>query len=151
MDEGHLISAVRYVALNPVRARLAARAEDWKWSSVRAHIAREDDGLVSVRPVPDRATDFAALIADTDGDAEFAALRAAEQTGRPLGNADFIAGLECILNRAASARAKSQTAASRSDEAHLSQLWNVAAVTRFQFLDWLAGISTAGVHAIHWT
>ena len=35
MDEDHLVSAVRYVAMNPVRAGLAARAQDWPWSSVR--------------------------------------------------------------------------------------------------------------------
>ncbi len=29
MDESHLMAAVRYVALNPVRARLAATAEAW--------------------------------------------------------------------------------------------------------------------------
>jgi putative transposase len=29
IEEAHLMAAVRYVALNPVRARLAARAEDW--------------------------------------------------------------------------------------------------------------------------
>ena len=34
MDEEHLMAAARYVALNPVRARLAERAEDWPWSSV---------------------------------------------------------------------------------------------------------------------
>jgi putative transposase len=38
MDEAHLLAAVRYVALNPVRARLAARAQDWPWSSVGAHL-----------------------------------------------------------------------------------------------------------------
>jgi putative transposase len=36
MDEPHLLAALRYVALNPVRARLAARAQDWRWSSVHA-------------------------------------------------------------------------------------------------------------------
>ena len=29
MDEQHLHAAFRYIALNPVRARLVARAEDW--------------------------------------------------------------------------------------------------------------------------
>ena len=38
MDEEHLMAAARYVALNPVRARLVARAEDWRWSSVKAHL-----------------------------------------------------------------------------------------------------------------
>ena len=31
MDEAHLMAAVSYVNLNPVRARLASRAEDWPW------------------------------------------------------------------------------------------------------------------------
>jgi putative transposase len=105
MDESHLISAVRYVALNPVRARLAARAEDWNWSSARAHLAGEDDGLVSVKPLLDRVKDFVALIADETDDAGFAALRAAEQTGRPLGTEDFISGLERILGRPIARRA----------------------------------------------
>jgi len=105
MDEGHLIAAVRYVALNPVRARLVVRAQDWKWSSVRAHLAGRDDGLVSVRPVLERVSDFAALLAERDDEASFAALRAAEQTGRPLGNGEFIEGLEKILGRPIARRA----------------------------------------------
>ena len=59
MDEAHLHAAIRYVALNPVRARLVARAADWPWSSARAHLAGEDDGLVTVRPVLDRVESFA--------------------------------------------------------------------------------------------
>jgi putative transposase len=48
MDEDRLLAAARYVALNPVRARLASRAQDWRWSSVRAHLVGRDDGLVIV-------------------------------------------------------------------------------------------------------
>jgi putative transposase len=58
MDESHLKSAISYVSLNPVRARLVSRAEQWPWSSVRAHLAGQDDGLVSVRPVLDRWPTF---------------------------------------------------------------------------------------------
>jgi hypothetical protein len=36
MNEAHLLAAACYVSLNPVRARLFARAEDRPWSSVRA-------------------------------------------------------------------------------------------------------------------
>ena len=46
MDEAHLAAAVRYVSLNPVRAGLVKRAQDWKWSSVRAHMRGKDDRLV---------------------------------------------------------------------------------------------------------
>ena len=54
LDEAHLMAAARYVALNPVRARLVAQAQDWAWSSARAHLAGEDDGLVRVAPLLDR-------------------------------------------------------------------------------------------------
>ena len=105
MDEGHLISAVRYVALNPVRARLTARAEDWPWSSVRAHLAGQDDGLVDVGPVLTRVERFAELIETGDDPAGFAAIRAAETTGRPLGAAEFVADLERRLGRPVARRA----------------------------------------------
>jgi putative transposase len=108
MDEAHLIAAVRYVSLNPVRARLAARAEDWAWSSARAHLAQTDDGLVTVKPMLDRlgVAGVAALLrAGPADEAAFAALRGAETTGRPLGNDDFIAGLERLLGRPIARRA----------------------------------------------
>ena len=116
MDENHLISAIRYVALNPVRARLVPRAHEWKWSSVHAHLEGKDDGLVMVKPVLDRVRDFAALIADQGNDASFAALRAAEQTGRPLGTADFIEGLERILGRPVARRAPGRKPAQKAIE-----------------------------------
>ena len=39
MDEDHLMVAARYVALNPVRARLVKRAQDWPHGGVGAHLA----------------------------------------------------------------------------------------------------------------
>jgi hypothetical protein len=61
------------------------------------YTAETDTGRALRRPVLDRVPDFAALVAGSADDARFAGLRAAEQTGRPLGTADFIAGLERIL------------------------------------------------------
>ena len=58
MDEEHLMHAVRYVSLSPVRTKLDERAEDWPWSSVIAHLSREDDGLVKVSPVLERYGNF---------------------------------------------------------------------------------------------
>ena len=81
-----------------MRARLVARAQDWPWSSVRAHLAGCDDDLVEVQPVLDRVEDFAALLAEV-GEAGYAGLRASEGSGRPVGNAEFIAGLERLLGR----------------------------------------------------
>jgi putative transposase len=94
MDESHPVAAVRHVSLNPVRARLTRKAEDWARSSVRAHLTTEDDELVSVAPVLNRIERFAALLESDPDDGAFRALRSSEGSGRPLGNADFIADLE---------------------------------------------------------
>jgi len=104
LDDTHLIRAVRYVSLNPVRARLVARPEDWKWSSVRAHLSGVDDALVTVRPVLDRIPHLKDL-PQVDTEEDFTELRRAESTGRPLGAPEFVAGLENLLGRKIARRA----------------------------------------------
>ncbi len=106
MDEAHLVTAARYVSLNPVRARLVERAQDWPWSSVRAHLKGEDDGLVSVKPLLDHIGDFARLLAPDERDADrFSELRKSENTGRPLAAEDFVRDLERRLGRPIARRA----------------------------------------------
>ena len=99
MDEAHLMAAARYVPMNPVRARLVTRPQDWPWSSAAAHLAGADDGLVTVGPLLARTGDFAGFLAQGEDPHARNALRAAETTGRPLGNETFIRGLEQILGR----------------------------------------------------
>jgi putative transposase len=99
MDEAHLAAALRYVSLNPVRARLVGRAQDWRWSSTRAHLTGKDDGVTARAPVKERFPDFADLLADAaDADA-FTRLRAAESIGRPLGDDRFLARIERLTAR----------------------------------------------------
>ena len=43
LSERHLWVAIRYVEQNPVRAMLAPRPEDFKWSSAQAHLVRGSD------------------------------------------------------------------------------------------------------------
>jgi putative transposase len=78
MDESHPIAAVRHVSLNPVQAPMARKAEDWAWSSVRAHLTREYDELVSVAPVLNPVDRFAALLESDPDDGAFRALRSSE-------------------------------------------------------------------------
>lgn len=47
MDEEHLLAVVRYVELNPVRAKLVEKPQDCPLSSARAH-------AVTVKPILDR-------------------------------------------------------------------------------------------------
>ena len=48
LDPPHLLSAVRYVERNPVRARLAGSPGDWPWSSAAAQLAGVNDELATV-------------------------------------------------------------------------------------------------------
>jgi putative transposase len=104
MDEAHLACAVRYVALNPVRAGLVDEAAAWPWSSVQAHLAGRDDELVTVAPVLERFPDFAGLLQGAEDESRTQALRAAESIGRPLGSAAWIDGIEARLRRPVRAR-----------------------------------------------
>lgn len=49
MDARHLSEAMRYVEQNPVRSGAVRRAEDYAWSSARAHVSGHDAaGVVDV-------------------------------------------------------------------------------------------------------
>jgi putative transposase len=98
MDEAHLWNALAYVSLNPVRARLAERAQDWPWSSARAHLTGTPDGVTTLAPALERVEDFAAFLGAHDA-AAFEALRRAEITGRPIGGSIFLDALEARLGR----------------------------------------------------
>ena len=100
MDEDHLMAAARYVALNPVRARLVGRAQDWPWSSVRAHLEGRNDGLVQAAPFLSRVAGRFDDLLDNEPDAEkAAALRAAEGIGRPLGSPAFLDRVAGLMGR----------------------------------------------------
>ena len=83
-----------------MRARLVERAQDWRWSSTRAHLRGKDDGLTSLAPIRDRFPDFADLLVSEPEADLFGRLRAAESIGRPLGNDRFIERIERRTGRA---------------------------------------------------
>ncbi len=99
MDEDYLGAALRYVALNPVRARLVARAKDWKWSSTRALLAGKSDGITRTDRVRTVFPRFADLLALGPDDEAFERLRRAESIGRPLGSDAFLRWIERATKR----------------------------------------------------
>ena len=104
MDDAHLLTAVRYVELNPVKAKLAARAEDWPWSSARSHVDGKPDGLTDPGALAGVHRNWRAMLrhgleaGDLSPDAE-AAIESHQRTGRPWGSDAFIARLEDASGR----------------------------------------------------
>ena len=121
MDDAHLKAAVCYVSLNPVRAGLVGRAEDWPWSSVRAHLSGVDDSLVKVHPVRERMPDLAHLL-NQDHEVAFDRLRRSESTGRPVGADEFVRDLERRLKRPIARRAPGRKPAASVDKEQLRLL-----------------------------
>ena len=99
LDRGHVLRALRYVDLNPVRAGLAERATDWPWSSARGHVLGEDPAGVidfqlwrEIAPLGDWGH---VLVERCPQDQAWSErLRAATHAGKPLGSKDFVRRLE---------------------------------------------------------
>ncbi len=98
MDESHLLSAARYVEMNPVAAGLVENPADYRWSSAHTHLTGETDGLTQALPLLEMVGnwgDFLALSTAT----ELERLHRHKQSGRPLGSDAFTEGLEQELGR----------------------------------------------------
>ena len=50
-SDAHMLEVIRYVALNPVRAGLVARPEEWEWNGHREILGLSARHLVSLRDV----------------------------------------------------------------------------------------------------
>ena len=99
MDEGHLVSAVRYVELNPVHAGLTTTPRAYRWSSARAHLAGRDDELVKVAPMLERVGDWRAFLRGRLEEESVKSIEMHVRTGRPLGGERFVSRLESRLKR----------------------------------------------------
>ena len=97
MDERYLYAAVRYVERNPVAAGMVARAEEYAWSSARAHVFKQPDPVLSPSFLDAQITDWAAYLR-TEDEAPVPVERHLK-TGRPLGGRVFIRGLEQRMGR----------------------------------------------------
>lgn len=99
LDESYARAAVRYAELNPVRAGLVERAEDYGWSSARAHVLRKPDPLLSESPLDSQIPDWANFLKNIDDQTEDRILRQYSSTGKPLGPPAFIDILEAMTGR----------------------------------------------------
>lgn len=99
MDEAYLYCCVRYVERNPVRAGLVKLAEEYSWSSARAHVFGFNDPLLSPMPLRSQIKDWSIFLRGEEKEEDLEQLRKNQLTGRPLGNEDFIEYLERLTGR----------------------------------------------------
>ncbi|HEY6007167.1 MAG TPA: transposase [Geobacteraceae bacterium] len=85
MGEKHLLTAARYIELNPIRAHLAETPQDYRWSSAGAHLAGRDDLLAKASPLLEMAGDWSGLLASGLTGEEAEDFRQHEKTGKPMG------------------------------------------------------------------
>jgi putative transposase len=99
-EEPYLWAVIRYIEQNPVRAKLVKKAEDYQWSSARAHILGIRDDILSKESWFDEEEikTYREFLSEDDKEIN-AAIRRATSTGRPLGSERFIKKLERILRR----------------------------------------------------
>jgi putative transposase len=102
LDPAHLWAAMRYTELNPVRAGLAAAAEDYPWSSAALHCGHFDgDATVDLEPWREAwdSTGWSEYLFGDGDAAEVEAIRRCTHTGRPLGTPEFVGALEQVGRR----------------------------------------------------
>ena len=100
LDENHLLAAVRYVELNPVRACLVKHAWEYTWSSASFHTGRRvSDPLVIDRTLIGLIRDWEGFLLEGTSDEETARLRMAAKTGFPAGDDAFVAKIANLTGR----------------------------------------------------
>jgi len=73
---------------------MVKKAEDYPYSSARAHLTGKDDSLVKVKPMLKIIEDWGAYLGGKTDEEEIDLLRRHERSGRPLGSRRFIKRIE---------------------------------------------------------
>lgn len=88
-QDDHLLTVLRYVERNPLRANLVARAEDWRWSSLAERLT--PPALLFLDPGPVRLPDgWLSHVNEPQTEAELARLRHAVRRSCPFGSAVLV-------------------------------------------------------------
>jgi len=104
LDEQHVFAAVQYILLNPVRAKLVKRVDDYFWSSARAHIYGEENSYLTASTEMLEVAKNSALELREGIDSEvrkeqISIISRNTKMNIPSGNSDFIDSLELLTGR----------------------------------------------------
>jgi putative transposase len=87
-EDRHLLTVLRYVEANPLRAKLGTRAGDWPWSS---YALSSKPWASNLSPWPlDRPADWGALVEERWSELQLAQIRNSRDRGRPFGQDSWV-------------------------------------------------------------
>ena len=103
LDEAYTWAAIRYVERNPVRAEMVGRAEEYRWSSARAHcglcadpLLRTGQELTQAIPTGQAWSNW---LSEADEPEKLEILRRNVDKGLPCGSEEFIERLSKQVGR----------------------------------------------------
>ena len=102
-QDAHLLTVLRYIEQNPVRASLAPRAEEWRWSSARAWEHSGRSPRVDVGPVA-RPEPWLDWVNGSMDEMEVQRVRQSVNRGAPFGSAVWTVVTAALLGLDASLR-----------------------------------------------
>lgn len=110
--DDYLLRVYRYIELNPVRAAMVERAQDYPWSSVHSNLGIEPDLLITPHPVfaafaapgASSTSSYRTWLQDGIDADDLAAIRAHLQQERALGSERFQRMIGETLNRPVAVR-----------------------------------------------
>jgi putative transposase len=113
-DETYLLTCMRYIELNPVRAGIVANPADYRWSSFRANAHGDVDELIEPHPnflclgnAPcQRHVAYRDLFRGTVSNHDLHAIRTATQNGWAIGGEVFRRRISAQCRRAAPLRVR---------------------------------------------
>lgn len=86
-EDEHLLTVLRYVERNPLRANLVTKAQNWLWSSA----AKARPGLPELDPGPVvRQAGWLRFVNEPQTEAEVKRMRESIRRGRPYGEASWV-------------------------------------------------------------
>jgi putative transposase len=88
-EDHHLLTVMRYVERNALRAKLVERAEDWQWGSLAWRAARCSPVVLEPSPVP-LPSYWRHLVNEPQTAAEIAEIRTCVNRQRPFGEAAWV-------------------------------------------------------------
>jgi putative transposase len=107
-DEHYLLTCMRYIELNPVRAGIASGPGEYAWSSFHANATGESDDLLTPHAVfrslggtrAERAATYLALFREVLAEADLDLIRDATHHGWAIGRSTFAERIAAASRRA---------------------------------------------------